>query len=383
MYNTRRLSIAIFWNSPNLSGAEKRLLSISRALFEENVKSYVFLNEHDASALEMLAGRKLENLVTYVWPRHANFLLRGSSRFPKAWKFLRLGKLREKINEAVLSHQLNAKFKALEIDVVHIAMSSNLPSIIRLPAIYDVTSPDWVDTLAKTPSIIPARMALRPVSGSVEIKLRKALPHHIILPAGSLFPNRDPSDYPEINIVDKERLIVFAHRFIPRKNGLLFAHVARRFLDTFTGWKIAFYGIGPERQQIQELLEPHIKNGNAIVAYTTDLASILMQSMVFVSIIYPDNYPSQSVAEALASANALLLADHGQTREKFFDNNGEIVDLEEDALFQALVRMTSDVERLRQMCGRSRHLALDRFSQAKYIDDLIQVYVETLEADAR
>jgi glycosyltransferase involved in cell wall biosynthesis len=381
--DTHRLSVAIFWNSPNLSGAEKRLLSISKALREANVNSYIFLHEYDAAEVEMLTGCKIDNLVTYIVPQHANFLLRGSSRFPRSWKLLRLDKLREMINKIVFGYQLNLKLKALGIDVAHIAMSFNLPSIVSLPAIYDVTSPDWVDTLAKTPSIIPTKMALRPVSGSVEIKLRKALPHHTILPAASLFPNKDPSDYPEINIVDKERLIVFAHRLIPRKNGLLFARVARRFLDTFTGWKIAFYGIGPERQPIQELLEPHIKNGYAIVDYTTDLASILMESMVFVSIIYPDNYPSQSVAEAMASANALLLADHGQTREKFFDNNGEIVDLEEDALFQALVRMTSDVERLRQMCLRSRHLALNRFSQAKYIESLIQVYVETLEADAK
>jgi glycosyltransferase involved in cell wall biosynthesis len=379
----RRLNVAIFWNSPNLSGAEKRLLSISRALREANVNSYIFLHENDAAAVETLTGCKIDNLVTYVFPRRANFLLRGSSRFPRSWKLLRLDKLREKINKIVFGYQLNLKLKALGIDVAHIAMSFNLPSIVSLPAIYDVTSPDWVDTLAKTPSIIPTKMALQPVSGSVEIKLRKALPHHTILPAASLFPNKDPSDFPEINIVDKERLIVFAHRLIPRKNGLLFARVARRFLDTFTGWKIAFYGIGPERQPIQEILDSHINNGHAIVDYTTDLASILVQSMVFVSIISPDNYPSQSVAEAMASANALLLADHGQTREMFFDHNGEIVDLDEGVLFDALVRMTSDIERLRQMGMRSRQLAASRFSQKKYIESLIQVYARILTSNMK
>lgn len=105
----------------------------------------------------------------------------------------------------------------------------------------------------------------------------------------------------------------------------MFAKVANRFLAQNTSWRVAFYGFGLEQSIIEQLLKNPIRTGQAIVAYTSNLQEVLVKSKIFVSLISPDSYPSQSVCEAMASSNALLLANQGQTRKIFYDNNGGVL----------------------------------------------------------
>jgi glycosyltransferase involved in cell wall biosynthesis len=95
---------------------------------------------------------------------------------------------------------------------------------------------------------------------------------------------------------------------------------------------------------------------------------------VFASVIHPNNYPSQSVLEALAYGNALLLSDTGTSLERFLDGNGVGCSLDENEMLQALGRLTSDQLRLQEMSKRSRQLVATRYDKSVYLNHINSLY---------
>ena len=63
---------------------------------------------------------------------------------------------------------------------------------------------------------------------------------------------------------------------------------------------------------------------------------ILANTSVFVSIQTTNNYPSQSVLEAMGCGNAIIATDVGDTRMFINENNGILIDLEVDKLVDAI-----------------------------------------------
>ena len=55
---------------------------------------------------------------------------------------------------------------------------------------------------------------------------------------------------------------------------------------------------------------------------------VLAETSVFVSIQTTNNYPSQSVLEAMGCGNAIIATDVGDTRMFINENNGILIDLE-------------------------------------------------------
>lgn len=63
---------------------------------------------------------------------------------------------------------------------------------------------------------------------------------------------------------------------------------------------------------------------------------LLAETSVFVSIQTTNNYPSQSVLEAMGCGNAIIATDVGDTRMFINENNGILIDLEVNTLVNAI-----------------------------------------------
>lgn len=363
-------TVAFLWHSRSLTGAQRRMLALAQALNECGQRAIVVLEARDARALERRLGGVPPFVRQITLPPWLHRAGRGRGRMRRLWWYSGLRHL----YHAALRRELHAVQRRETVGLWHVSMSTELAHCTPGPTLFEVTSPDWADRLAVGHQIVPATTPLHAVSASVAGRLRARLGGRHIIEAPLLFPNLDPAAVPPADMEAKEKLIVFAHRLVPRKNGLLFARAARRFLADHPDWCVAIRGEGPDEPAIRKTLAAEIAAGQVVAGYTSNLPGELARARIFVSIITPDNYPSQSVVEAMTAGNALLLSNMGQSREKFLDGNGLSVRIDEDAVLERLTEMASRPEQLVHMGQQSVCLARARFSQRAYLEHLSGVY---------
>jgi glycosyltransferase involved in cell wall biosynthesis len=181
---------------------------------------------------------------------------------------------------------------------------------------------------------------------------------------------------PPRNFHRKERLIVSACRFIPRKNVVLFSKALRLALPNMPGWKVSILGQGPEEEVLRNTLADEIASGRVEIEYAANVSSYLERAALFVSLIEPDNYPSQSVLEAMDMNAALLLSDTGVSHRFIDDNrcNGKLVPLDTEEISRALVDLCSDADRLEEYGKNSRLVSEERFSESAFLANMLDYH---------
>lgn len=123
----------------------------------------------------------------------------------------------------------------------------------------------------------------------------------------------------KVDTLVKENIIVFPHRFVGPKNGILFSKVINELLEEkkLKGWKILFRGKGPEESTIRNNLEEWIGKKRVEIDYSENLFNDLKKSKIVVSLIETGSYPSQSIFESLQAGCTQLISDSGNSREEF------------------------------------------------------------------
>ena len=364
--------IAFYWNSRSRTGAQQRFLALAKALNQRGIAAIVLLENRNFQALEKINDGPVPHVVGFEWPPMVRLLKKKM-----CWSSQSLGMRFLKQLHLFLSKQHVRRLQQEYcVGLWHISMDFRFCRYVSAPALFEVTSPDWADRILANPEMVPARMPLHAVSDGVYARLVKGLPQRWIIKAPTLFPNIDSRLLCEPDMKIKQKLIVFAHRFIVRKNGVVFAKAASRFLDEQPDWRVMIRGEGPDASVMSRIMQKHISAGRAEVGFVSDLSADLIASRIFVSIIEPDNYPSQSVIEAMAYGNTLLLSDVGMTKEKFYSHNGMLTEIEENAVYANLKVLSSDLKKLDTMGINSFCHFKHSFSQDHYIEHLLGVYHE-------
>lgn len=116
--------------------------------------------------------------------------------------------------------------------------------------------------------------------------------------------------------IQEQGAIVFSGRLYPEKNPELFARalVLLRERLPHMPWRAVIAGDGPLAGSVQRLVAAgHISDRVTFGVYP-DIAPLLGRSSIFVSLQRTENYPSQALLEAMASGNAVVATDVGETR---------------------------------------------------------------------
>lgn len=183
------------------------------------------------------------------------------------------------------------------------------------------------------------------------------------------------SIYHTIKDVSKENLIVYASSFYGRKNPILFARVLARFLKDNSDWKAAVLGGGELESEVKEILIDAMKSGQIeLIGRVASIYPYLVRSKVYVSLITPDNYPSQSVFEAMYCKNALLCTDVGDTGRMVGDENGILTNFEEEDVLRDLKRLIGDDHELIARGEASRERLLREFPSSLYVENIHAIY---------
>lgn len=375
MHSKKNLRVAILVRANKVSGAERRAITIARELSKrDDVDVELWLDgklNDIVKDFDLPQGLKVTNYGTVG--RLTRYLNRARHYFILR-RFLGINIL-ERVLRKPRIQQLCAEH---EIDVLHIFLDNAIEVIPGVCQIREVTAKEEATLVSNLPAYLRSRFYFNAVSSTVlgmltdtESASRRdtiGIPFHF---------DRHNGNAPS-NLL-KENRIIWAHRMIPRKNGVLYARAIRRFIKERPDWKIDIFGSGPDEPNIREALGEEIDNPNITVGYCSTLPQALERSAVFVSLIEPDNYPSQSVFEAMTLKNALLLSDTGSTREMLFKENGLLCQLSEDEILEALLSLTENTERRVAMGDASKRLMEERYDSDRYMERLIEIYNHRFE----
>jgi glycosyltransferase involved in cell wall biosynthesis len=137
-------------------------------------------------------------------------------------------------------------------------------------------------------------------------------------------------------------------------------------------------GRGELEPQVQQRISVLGLEDRIIRGFTTDLAPLFARSALFVSCQRYENLGSSSLLEAMASGNAVVATDVGQTRQIVDDAVGTRVPADPDAIAAAIARLLGDPGRLAAQQAAARQRVLDHYGPQPYVERLLALYESLL-----
>jgi glycosyltransferase involved in cell wall biosynthesis len=268
-----------------------------------------------------------------------------------------------------------------KINIYHVylgAISASAPAgILGLKVIGEITSPDMADRFVqfsrKRPFLARKFFRINCVSQSVYERLMNGLsflkepPNNVVYIS---VPYSDVDGKFLKSVHNKKKLVVCASRFIERKNVMRFAEMVKPLCALNSDWKFELLGSGPLEEDLKKFLADEISKGCVKIYYSTDIKEVFSRSSIIVSLIEPDNYPSQSIFEAMALGNAVVVSNSGESYRFVEGDNGILLHKDDDS--RVLERLLSDEKLLSEMQSNSRLLFKTKFSKHAYFDELFE-----------
>lgn len=141
----------------------------------------------------------------------------------------------------------------------------------------------------------------------------------------------------------KENWISFCSRLEVLKNPLLLVESVILIKDKLNGYIIKIIGTGGEYNRIKNMIEENsLQNYVHLCGALDSSLEIVSKSKIFVSIQQDNNYPSQSLLEAMACKNAIIASDVGETRLLVTDKEGILVELTPKSISEAILKLIND-----------------------------------------
>lgn len=172
----------------------------------------------------------------------------------------------------------------------------------------------------------------------------------------------------------KKKWVVFLGRFTETKNPFLLAQAIPR-ISAQVDAHFFFLGEGHLQTQLEQLVQSLDIANYVTIRFEPNPTQILNQSSIFVSLQAEENYPSQSLLEAMACGNAIVATDVGETWRLVDRANGFRIPPTVDAVVDAIVSLLRD-PLLSQRGVVSRQRVLSEHTSERffaYITDLYRI----------
>jgi glycosyltransferase involved in cell wall biosynthesis len=145
------------------------------------------------------------------------------------------------------------------------------------------------------------------------------------------------TDYSKCRIGNKDKMrIAFAGRLEKEKNPLLFLDAALLLAKEYPDAEFHIMGEGRLSGETGEIVKNSHLSNIIFHGFYPSPTEIFAETSVFISIQSTNNYPSQSVLEAMACGNAIIATDVGDTRMFVNEDNGTLITLDTDSLAGAI-----------------------------------------------
>jgi glycosyltransferase involved in cell wall biosynthesis len=172
----------------------------------------------------------------------------------------------------------------------------------------------------------------------------------------------------------KQRRVVFLGRLEGLKNPLLFVEAMGLVAKKRRDFRVSIFAEGPLRHAVDSRVRAL---GLAeLVDWNEDQppAQLLAQSLVAVTLQGTDNYPTQSLLEAMTCRTAIVASDVGQTHRLVNPDTGLLVPLEATAVAAAIDALLADPDRATRMGEAARELVRSEHRVETYAEYVERLY---------
>ena len=184
----------------------------------------------------------------------------------------------------------------------------------------------------------------------------------------SLAPNSF-ADYSKCKIGDKKKFkVAFASRLHPLKNPFLYLEAIRLILKKYNDIHFYLLGDGQLKQEINDYIIKYDLKKFVSSYFEPNPENIFSETSVFISIQETNNYPSQSVLEAMACQNAIIASDVGDTRMFINKDNGILVKLNCKDISKAIEYLYLDRELTKKLGKNARNFVFKNHNINKSVN---------------
>ncbi|MDX1652419.1 MAG: glycosyltransferase [Brumimicrobium sp.] len=176
----------------------------------------------------------------------------------------------------------------------------------------------------------------------------------------------------EFDMKEKENIITWDGTLNEQKGTLLLLEFLPYLKDSFVEFKLIILGQGFLKNKLIEKIEKFALKDQVMITYTEIPKDYFRKSKVFFSFQENDNYPSQSLLEAMACGNAIIATDVGETSKLVNYENGILIKRDALNVRNALKEILSkDLEKLGM---NARKIVLEKHTVDNYHEYLMDIY---------
>lgn len=301
-------------NKNRIGGAERRLLRTINHLNKEGFKVNVITNAPSIEYLEEICNDKI--FFNYLY-------IKDSNKFVLLYNLI---KIFSKINCSYI-HIINTTFSSFII--------LNLALFFKFEILLSIVNYPTVLKKNKYINNIITSYCLKKSSKIdwLYSYYKKYWNNKDILKKSS-YTSNSFTDYSKFysNFKEKENIILFSGRFIDLKQPLILIEAISRIQDFIreNKYKVLMLGDGNLKNNILESIIKKKIDDIVDLNNVIEPSIYFNKSKIFISIQKHENYPSQSLLEAIASLNLVIATDVGDTRRLINDNNSILIENIED-----------------------------------------------------
>lgn len=169
---------------------------------------------------------------------------------------------------------------------------------------------------------------------------------------------------------NKKNQVVFCSRLTPIKNPMLFLKSIKTFNNKYSNWENVEFlvlGDGACMEEMIQYKKTYKLHNLTLKGNVAQPVEHLAHSKVFVSIQQENNYPSQSLLEAMACENAIIASDVGETRKLVTQDEGILVSLNESEIADAVSMLLQNEPLCLEKRKKARKKALSEHNIDRYL----------------
>jgi len=182
------------------------------------------------------------------------------------------------------------------------------------------------------------------------------------------------ADYGETDVRDKKPWMVFVSRLIQGKGIEILLASLPEILGRCPHLKVKIVGEGALYEQIGRSVGRMSGSDRVWLGFRKEPIDILRHSRIFLSLQDRENYPSQSLLEAMACGNAVIATDVGLTRKIVDENVGVLIDRDSNQLTAAVCQLAADDALADRLGKMARERVSKEHSPARYFTYLDDIY---------
>ncbi len=192
-----------------------------------------------------------------------------------------------------------------------------------------------------------------------------------------------PCTLPRINrytrVVPKKNYILFAGRLIDNKNPELFVRAAVKCADKLRekGYICLLCGDGPLKDKVRDIITKAGCDDVVVMKGYMNMEEVTPECRIFCSLQHTENYPSQSLLEAITAGCYCICTNPGDTSVIVRPEFGNLIEENTDALSEAFsTALEFDDSKWGEIENRARAFALENFDVQKAVRHYESIFLE-------